>query len=154
MDMGHFLGMMQISNAMAHATAFDIHMDGTTKIGKMLEGQKLTIDDGSTLAFGYKIVASENADTLASVIADLLEEASTIFSDNINEQHKQFLQFTEKTSPLMSDRAAVMKAFDDKFNDMRHDLLLAEEDIQFLFCNAHFFLGLSSAVNKILVDKG
>ena len=46
----------------------------------------------------------------------------------------------------MSDRAAVMKAFDEKMHQFKLSLLGTEStSTHFLYCNAHFLLALSSA---------
>ncbi|GFR87131.1 hypothetical protein ElyMa_006068700 [Elysia marginata] len=57
----------------------------------------------------------------------------------------------------MSDRAAVMKAFDRLLHEYRQNLL-GEDNIstQFIFCNAHFLLGVASAAEdgvKVVEEK-
>ena len=67
-----------------------------------------------------------------------------------------------KMTCLLSDRAAVMKAFDAKMSKYKEELLEGEEcSTYFLFCNAHFLLALSSAAENALhefekeaVDEG
>lgn len=53
---------------------------------------------------------------------------------------------------LMSDRASVMKSFDNSFNQQRQQTLRTNENMEFLHCNAHFLLGLSTASEKVLKD--
>lgn len=51
----------------------------------------------------------------------------------------------------MSDRASNMKAFNKAFQDYKQERLGPHDDAStlFLFCNAHFLLGLSTAAEKI-----
>ena len=53
---------------------------------------------------------------------------------------------------LMSDRASVMKSFDNSFNQQRQQTLRTNENMEFLHCNAHFLLVLSTASEKVLKD--
>ena len=55
---------------------------------------------------------------------------------------------------LMSDRASVMKLFDKKLAALRNDIVLVGGDVQthFLFCNAHFLLGISGSVEATMKD--
>lgn len=62
------------------------------------------------------------------------------------------MEFLQKLSGLMSDRAAVMKCFNERLSTLRKDLLQTDEDLDFLYCNAHVLLGFSSAVVKVLRD--
>ena len=62
------------------------------------------------------------------------------------------MEFLQKMGALMSDRAAVMKCFNERFNTMRRDLLQTDEDLDFLYCNAHVLLGFASAVVKTFKD--
>ena len=57
---------------------------------------------------------------------------------------------------MMSDRASVMKSYHKAMDSMRQQTLCTEESIEFLHCNAHFFLGLSSSCETILkeMEKG
>ena len=53
---------------------------------------------------------------------------------------------------VMSDRAAVMKNFDQKLHEYK--ILKPgddDADIHFLSCNAHFLLGLSRACDSLLL---
>ena len=51
---------------------------------------------------------------------------------------------------LMSDRASVMKSFGRTFNETRQKELRQTDNLEFLHCNAHFLLDLSSASEKTL----
>ena len=52
----------------------------------------------------------------------------------------------------MSDRASVMKSFDTAFSDKRKAVTGTDKEMEFLHCNAHFLLGLSHAINKVLKE--
>ena len=45
-----------------------------------------------------------------------------------------------------------MKSFDNSFNQQRQQTLRTNENMEFLHCNAHFLLGLSTASEKVLKD--
>ena len=50
----------------------------------------------------------------------------------------------------MTDRASVMKSFDKKMQDYLLSELGIHVQLNFLYCNAHFLLGLSGALDKAL----
>ena len=55
-----------------------------------------------------------------------------------------------KMFAVMSDRASVNKAYNRLFSQYRRDILGTETDLHYLFCNAHFLLGLSNASESAL----
>ncbi|GFO41869.1 hypothetical protein PoB_006837400 [Plakobranchus ocellatus] len=71
-------------------------------------------------------------------------------------EEKVFKEIIEKLKCLMSDRAAVMKSFDSKMAVFKNELLGKESSTYFIFCNAHFLLGLSTAASvaaKVVEDE-
>ena len=52
----------------------------------------------------------------------------------------------------MSDRASAMKLFDKKLADLKNSILGENTSTNFLFCNAHFLLGLSKATEEALSE--
>lgn len=50
----------------------------------------------------------------------------------------------------MSDRCIVQKSFNEKFAEYCNTIVPDEADMQFLYCNAHFLLGLSTQCEKDL----
>lgn len=72
--------------------------------------------------------------------------------DDEERRHNVFLELLQRLSALMSDRASVMKAYGRQLNLTRQDLLQSDDSLAFLHCNAHFLLGLASAVNKAFRD--
>ena len=117
-------------------------------------GQQVTTDSGQNLICGYTVVATENADCLVSLATNLLEELAVIYEDDDTKRQEKFMEFLQKLSGLMSDRAAVMKCFNERLSTLRKDLLQTDEDLDFLYCNAHVLLGFSSAVVKVLREMG
>ena len=51
---------------------------------------------------------------------------------------------------IMTDRANIMKSFQDATEAKRREILQSGEGIRRLYCNAHFFLSLSAAASKAL----
>lgn len=127
---------------------YDLHSDGTTKNGKKVVGHQVTLDSGESLACGFTVVGTENAASLVDITVGLLEELSLVLQDDIEQQHQTFLELLQRLTSLMTDRAAVMKAFGRQINEKRKELLQSDENISFLHCNTHFLLGLVGAVDK------
>ena len=150
-DMGQVLTKMQIAETLTSSDKYDLHTDGTTILGKKVVTQQVTTDSGCTLSCGFTVVASESAETLVSVATSFLEELTFVYETE-EKKHEKFLEFLEKLNGLMSDRAAVMKCFNSRFSEMRQNILQTDEDLSFLYCNAHFLLGLSSCVEKVFKD--
>ena len=151
-DMGQVLGKIQVASALTNSERFDLHTDATSRVGNKYVGQQVTTDSGQNLSCGYTVVATENADCLVSLATDLLEELAVIYEDDDTKRQEKFMEFLQKLSGLMSDRAAVMKCFNERLSTLRKDLLQTDEDLDFLYCNAHVLLGFSSAVVKVLRD--
>ncbi|GFO10488.1 hypothetical protein PoB_003699300 [Plakobranchus ocellatus] len=66
-------------------------------------------------------------------------------NDKTKEEHSKVLKdILKKMKCLMSDKASVMKSFNQKVSEFRQALLVGEGDVSklFLFCNAHFLSGL------------
>ena len=145
-DQAHILAKMQVAETVLVAN-FDLHVDGTSRDHKKYVGQQVTTSAGS-LACGFTPVAVENAATLVETTLNLLQELSEVYSDEEREQN--FLRILGNLSGVMSDRASVMKKYKEELNDAIKTTLGTQENIQFLYCNAHFLLGLSSTSDKTL----
>ena len=74
----------------------------------------------------------------------------SIVHEEEEKQQEVFVEFLQKLQGIMSDRAAVMKCFMGRFDDMRKELLQTEEDLQFLHCNAHVLLGFSTSCDAAM----
>ena len=139
-DQGHFLAKFQIAEAMVEEEHFDLHIDGTTRDHRKYVGQQITSSSGS-LCCGFDEVAAEDSKTLVDITIGLLQEVTEVFDEDEKDQH--FRTALQHLSGLMSDRASVNKAMKRDVNDLRKATLGTDEDLEFLFCNAHFLLGLS-----------
>ena len=147
-DQGHVLAKLQVAEAIV-SDKFDLHVDGTTRDKKKYVGQQVTTSEGS-LSCGFTPVATENAATLVETTLNLLQEISEVFSEEEKQEH--FLRILRNLSGVMSDRATVMKRYKEDLNQAIQATLGTDESIEFLFCNAHFLLGLSSMANTCLND--
>ena len=78
----------------------------------------------------------------------MIEELSDLYGDA--ERDQVFDSILKKLFAVMTDRAAVNKAFHSKLNQHRNEHFGEEVDIQFLNCNAHFLLGLSTSCESKL----
>ena len=145
-DQAHILAKMPVAETVLVAN-FDLHVAGTSRDHKKYVGQQVTTSAGS-LACGFTPVAVENAATLVETKLNLLQELSEVYSDEEREQN--FLRILGNLSGVMSDRASVMKKYKEELNDAIKTTLGTQENIQFLYCNAHFLLGLSSTSDKTL----
>ena len=54
-------------------------------------------------------------------------------------------------SAVMRDRASVMKSFGRSLDQERRRILQTDEELQLLYCNAHFRLGLETACQTVLI---
>merc|ERR1712002_1355794 len=102
-----------------------------------------------TLSGGFSNVAVEDSTTLLDNVISMLEELSWLADeDKMDEIHKEMLG---KMFAVMSDRSSVNKSFNTKLNEYRESLLQEDSvDLQFLYCNAHFLLGLSNICESVL----
>ena len=145
-DQGHVLAKIQVAEAVVSNT-FDIHSDGTTRDKRKYIGYQVTTSEGP-LSCGFTTVASENASTLVETTLTMLQELSEVFCPEEKEHY--FRQILQNLSGVMTDRAAVMKKYKKDLNDAVQATLGTQESIEFLGCNAHFLLGLSSKSNTTL----
>lgn len=145
-DQGHYLAKYQVAETILRPdNRFDLHIDGTTRDHQKYVGQQVTTATES-LCCGFEEVAAEDAKTLVDVTIGLLQECVEMYDDENKDQH--FMTALRNLSGLMSDRASVNKAMKRDINDLRKATLGTEEDLEFLFCNAHFLLGLGKLLRK------
>jgi len=91
-------------------------------------------------------VATEDAATLLEVTVRQLEEMTDLYCKYKEEDMETtFQQILSRLTSFMSDRAAVMKKFNTEFLSFIRTRLGQETVVHFLYCNAHFLLGLSRA---------
>lgn len=150
-DRGHVLSKMHVTETLLGGESWDLHTDGTSKSGKKYVAQQVNVD-GQVLTTGFCAVATENTTTLVDVTFNLLQELCDAFEPD--DAHQNFLDILQTMSGSMTDRAEVMKSFMRKLDCERKELLQLEDDdtLQFLHCNAHFLLGLSTGCEKVLLQ--
>jgi aubergine-like protein len=149
MDRAQVLSRHQVAEEILASQNWDLHGDGTSRDGHKIVGQQVRVEIGKTLSTGFNFVAVENSVTLLDNAIAMMEELCDIF----DEEHREakFLEMLNKMLATMSDRSSVNKAFNDKFQEYRKSKLgEGSPDLKFLFCNAHFLLGLSNSCESTL----
>ena len=123
------------------------------------------------MSCGFDEVACEDSDTLFEKSVTLLKDLSETCIDSVHdgdnfspeeierkkavkdkERELLFIEIVSKLKCLMTDCAAVMKAFDQKMAKFGKDTLGVDCSTHFLHCNAHFLLGISDAIEASLKE--
>ena len=152
-DEGHFiLSKLQIAEIVLESKDVTLHTDGTTRDHNKTVGQQISLPSGATLSLGFAGVDTENSSTLLERTIDLLDELSEIYSLHSEDEEKEtiFKGVLEKITSVMSDGASVMKSYNEKL--LQHKKTQVGEDVgvRFLYCNAHFLLGMRKACEAAL----
>lgn len=148
MDKGHVMSKLQVADAFLQSNHFDLHTDGTTKCGKKVVGQQVTLDNGESLACGFSIVSTEDSATLLDITTNLLQELTDLCEDqHEGEADQLFKKLLRKLTATMSDRASVNKTFNQQLNTLRKDALDTDDDrVSSLQCTC--VAGLPDISNK------
>ena len=148
-DRGNVLAECHLTDTILKSDGFDLHTDGTSRDHRKYVGNQATMSSGEVLSMGYTLVATEDTETLLDVATSLLRELADVYDEeNADETFQSILH---KLVGLMSDRASVMKSFNNAMETKRKELLGDDAvQMQFLYCSAHFLLGLSSESEKVL----
>ena len=152
-DEGHVISKLQVAEMTLHADNATLHTDGTSRDHNKLVGQQISLPSGCSLSLGFVQVESENASTLLDITTGVLDELSAVYcwKDEDKEKDAVFSELLKSITSLMSDRAAVMKSFNSKLLDYKQAQLGEEHgSTHFLYCNAHYLLGLSRASETVL----
>lgn len=149
-DRGHVLAKYHLAQELGN-NKWDLHGDGTTKDHTKYVGSQVTLGTGQMLSTGFTSVCTEDAGTVLDVSIGVLKELSYIH-DQADERNEKFKEMLSNLVGVMSDRAAVMKAFDKQLNTKRKEILGTQENLEFLHCNAHFLLGMSSGADSVLKE--
>lgn len=153
-DEGHFLTKFHASEKIRGAANVTLHTDGTSRQGQKIVGFQVSLDSGETLNLGYTTVATEDSATLLDITIQLWEEMNEVYSPvtdmSAEEKDQAFKDLLSKITSTMTDRAAVMKAFDKKLLDFMQSQLGQDMTVHFLHCNAHCLLGFSRACEMAL----
>jgi hypothetical protein len=159
-DRAHVLSKYQVGEALAGATRWDLHSDGTSRDHNKIIGQQVNISDVGIMSAGFSGVLTENHSTLLDNAIAMLEELADVYSSGINtdsDSKDVVYQMLQKLFGTMTDRCAVMKLYGKELDRYRTQVLgQVESDsevgttLHFLYCNAHFLLGLSSSCEGVL----
>ena len=149
-DQAHVMSKAHVTEVLLQEDFHDLHVDGTSRGGQKYIAQAVTTTTG-TYSLGFTSVATEDTTTLVEVTLQMLEELSGLHTEH--EAQQNFLDMLSRLSAVMTDRASVMKSFTQCLQRERQVLLQTEEGLDFLHCNAHFLLGLSSEVRKVLLEE-
>ena len=145
-DQTHSLAKFHIAEEMANKQ-YDLYTDGTSKNTKKHIGFELTLEDKKVLSLGFDPAACENVQTVLDLTVIKLSELALLYlPDNSAQQLKNML----RNMVGMIDRANTMKAFDRQLDSLRTEVANPEIQLEFLYCNAHFLLGLTTAAEKAL----
>ena len=151
-DRGAVIAQMHLAETL-QSTKYDLHTDGTGRDGRKWVGNQATLASGDVMSMGYSTVVTEDTETLVDVAVSLLQELGDVFAENDDEKNRNFHAMLENMVSLMSDRASVMKSFNRAFQEKRQQILGdTSTQLQFLYCSAHFLLGLSHEGEKALKD--
>ncbi|KAK6173018.1 hypothetical protein SNE40_016558 [Patella caerulea] len=145
-DRGNVPAECHLTDTMFRSDGFDLHTDGTSRDHRKYVGNQATLSSGEVLSMGYTLVDTE---TLLDVATNLLRELADVY--DVENAEETFQSVLHKLMDLMSDRASVLKSFNSAMEVNRRELLGDDAvQMQFLYCNAHFLLGLSSESEKVL----
>ncbi|GFS24279.1 hypothetical protein ElyMa_003411500, partial [Elysia marginata] len=159
---GQYLSKHQTVEKILECPHFTLGSDATSREKKHYLEQHIVLSDGNVMSLGFSEIATDDAQTLLEKTLDLFNELCKIYCDDENvERDIVFKEIISKMKCLMSDRASVMKLFDKKMAELRNQILDGDVQTHFLFCNAHFLLGISGAVEnsmreleKIVTEDG
>ena len=144
-DEGFVLSNMQSAEAILSSTNVTLHSDGTSRDQKKVVGHQLTVDSGDHFFLGYTLV-EVTLDVFKTMVESYLD-VSNVSADVLMKK------ILSKVTSTMTDRAATMKLYSRKLHDHLKKELGCEHKLNFLHCNAHFLLGLSSACEKAVRSK-
>ena len=149
---GLFLSMVQVAETIHKTEHFTLGTDETGRNKKRLLERHIYLSTGGSMSLGFTEIASENADTLLDVSISLLKDLCETYCsvDDTLVLDSLFREMLVKLKCLMSDRAAVMKLFDKKMAAFKNQFLGEDCTTHFLFCNAHFLLGLTSVTETVM----
>lgn len=161
-DEGHHIAKQQIADRMLSSKHITFSSDGTSRQKQHFMERHVILDDGSVLSLGFTEIAFDDAKSMLEQAVDILEELSEVHCSTTTLDEEEGKSYSEKIDEglieilkriksLMSDRASNMKAFDRLFYEYKTEKLGPDDaSTIFLFCNAHFLLGLSAGTEKVL----
>ena len=138
---------------------FTFASDGTSRDKKHYLERHVILNDKTEMSLGFTEIAVDDSVTLLEKTLEVLEDLSDSLcktstedvESNQKEKQEQFLEFLKKMKCTMSDRSSVNKSFNQRLSKYKQELLNGEDaSTHFLFCNAHFLLGLVAATENAL----
>lgn len=155
-DIAQVLGKYQLAEQIIQSDRWDLHGDGTSRDSKKILGQQVTLDNGQSLSAGFSPVAGENSSTLLDNVISMMDELSYIYDEeNCVDVCKTMIS---KMFATMSDRSSVNKKFNEELRKHKQDIAKPDStgsnnnDLTYLYCNAHFLLGLSHKCESTLKE--
>lgn len=147
-DQSHSLSKIQVAEAISE-NRYDIHTDGTSKKNKKFVGFQVTLENKQTLCLGFDPVANQTAQTVLDLALNKLDEFAFLTAKEDTEAEKK--KMLQNLVGLMSDRASTMKCVGKLLQQHITTTLQQEVQVEFLHCNAHFLLGISTGAEKALL---
>ena len=138
---------------------FTFASDGTSRDKKHYLERHVILNDKTEMSLGFTEIAVDDSVTLLEKTLEVLENLSDSLcktstedvESNQKEKQEQFLEFLKKMKCTMSDRSSVNKSFIQRLSEYKQELLNGEDaSTHFLFCKAHFLLGLVAATENAL----
>ena len=106
-----------------------MHCDGTGKAeGYLFRTTYIVLSNGKQLSLGFSELACEDSETLLNKCVNAFKEIVEIHCLNEEQKNEDQLlkEVIQKMKGVMSDRAAVMKPFDEKMHQFKLSLLGTE----------------------------
>ncbi|XP_012946168.1 uncharacterized protein LOC101863077 [Aplysia californica] len=151
---GNFLSRSQVVEEIRANEHFTFATDETSRQKRRYLERHIVLSNSGMMSLGFQEVASETADTLLEKSICLINELCDVYCSQ-NEtvlRDSLFKEILSKMKCLMSDRASVMKLFDKKLANYKKEVLGTDCSTHFLFCNAHFLLGVSLTAEEVLKE--
>ena len=147
-DQSHSLSWIQVAEALSQKR-YNMLTDGTSKRTKKFVGFQVTLENQQTLCLGFDPVANETAQTVLDIALSKLDEFAMLTSTEDTEAEKK--KNLQNLVGLTTDRANTMKCVGKLLQQHITATLQQEVQVEFLHCNAHFLLGISTGAEKALV---
>ena len=148
LDRAQVLSKLQVADRLKNCNSWDLHGNCTTRDHRIYLGHQFNID-GNLFSGGFSGLAVEDSSSLLDNAIAIMQELADI--DEQNNKEELYKTFLTKMCATMSDRSSVEKLFHKKLNDYREQQV-TEAELHFLYCNAHFLLGLSDMSEKALKE--
>ena len=160
----HVIAKHQAAEEILNSDHFTYASDATSRQKVHYLERHIILSNGKQLSLGFSEIACDDSQTLLEQCVSLFKDLCEIYclDDEEIDANDLLKDVIKKMMCLLSDRAAVMKAFNAKVAKFKEELLGGEDfSTHFVFCNAHFLLALSAAaenalqsVEKVIVSDG